>query len=521
MHLSLLLHASSAINAWHRYSRVHTLEVYLFPGCGQNQTRLKVTIVDVSQQAQPKIVSQVYLPGIYRIARLVNGLLRVVVIDSLSYPAAVKIFEKTPPDVVPEPAELDAVFARREAEYEAAIRGQSLADWLPEGEQLDATGHASKISYQCRDFLFPNAPTRAGLMTVFTLDPSRSDAVIERTSVFGKVDAIHATAESLYVATSHRWPEGSHDQEATYVHKLDMSAARHILHRGSGAIPGYLHDDFSMDDFNGYLRVATTSTVNTESSGYWKAPTTIHIHVLQNQQDKLLVIGRTKERPYLGEKIVRARFAGKRAYLATIPDYPFFAFDLSDPHNVREGGWLEVPPDMFYLQPVDDDHVIAVGLDLGRYIWGEIQTVASLFDVSDMAQPKETAKLVVGTYALSTGTWQDHRAFNYFPEHKLLAIPFTKFSHDSQSWTGFKSELRIYGVNVEKGFMEVGALSMSDIYAGRNDRDWNDDTAPLIQRSLLAKDSGRDFVYAVFDDGIRVGDLRDLGTPSATTLFEK
>ena len=143
-------------------------------------------------------------------------------------------------------------------------------------------------------------------------------------------------------------------------------------------------------------------------------------------------------------------------------------------------------------------------------------------DVTDFAKPRQAFTQLVGTaYGWSDATY-DHHAFNYFPERKLLAIPFSDYeASSSDPWGRFTSEVRIFGVDTATGFTQRGAVSMKDVYIQGGSPDWSYYYTPWIRRSVLASDSGVDYVYGVSDAGIRSANLAAPAVPLSTVAFPR
>jgi hypothetical protein len=148
----------------------------------------------------------------------------------------------------------------------------------------------------------------------------------------------------------------------------------------------------------------------------------------------------------------------------------------------------------------------------------------AVFDVSDMTRPRQKFLHVLDSPDASSAAQWDHKAFNFFPEKGLLAVPYTEYSAwagpaDGQAcWGGFISELRVYHVDQDRGITPQGALSLQDLYAQAG-CDWLWYYSPQVRRSVLATDDVNDFVYAITDAGVRVAQLGALGTPLATALL--
>src|SRR5699024_2987267 len=98
-----------------------------------------------------------------------------------------------------------------------------------------------------------------------------------------------------------------------------------IVGTAAGYVEGYLHDSFSLSEYNGYLRVVTTRYDEdyNESNGLYILDGNLQI---------------TGSITYLApdETIRSARFLGDMGYFVTFRQTdPLFSVDLSDPANPR------------------------------------------------------------------------------------------------------------------------------------------------------------------------------------------
>jgi hypothetical protein len=131
-----------------------------------------------------------------------------------------------------------------------------------------------------------------------------------------------------------------------------------------------------------------------------------------------------------GERIYAARFFGDRAYVVTFRQFdPLFAIDMSNPTAPRLAGSLEIPGFSRYLQPIDATHLIGIGQEVAN---GEPSNVqVSLFDVSDLANPKRVGVATVSTgdsFWMTTSEHYDAHQVFYDAATQTLAIPINGFS---------------------------------------------------------------------------------------------
>ena len=213
-----------------------------------------------------------------------------------------------------------------------------------------------------------------------------------------------------------------------------------ITFQAKGAVSGYVLNQFSMDEHNGYFRVATTSWTNGD--------TTNSLLVLNMD---LKVVGKL-EGLAEGERIYSARFMGDRCYLVTFRQVdPFFVIDLANVTEPKVLGYLKIPGFSGYLHPYDENHVIGIGKE-------DNNVKLSLFDVTDVTEPTETAKYIVDASYSDSPVLSDPKAFLFSNQKQLLAIPVaaTNYEHGNYSyWQG----AYIFDASLEKGLTFRGEIT--------------------------------------------------------------
>ena len=217
------------------------------------------------------------------------------------------------------------------------------------------------------------------------------------------------------------------------------SIAKFRLNNGSvnfvaeGAVPGRILNQFSMDEYNGYFRIATTVENNSGGGFVEKA-------IEQRSSNNIYVLGEDMnivgalEDLAPNEKIYSARFMGAKAYLVTFKYVdPLFVIDLSNPQNPVVLGKLKIPGYSDYLHPIDETHLLGIGRDVneledaekihstGAVYYTAIKGIKiAIFDVSDVANPKETFKTVIGGRGTDSEALSEHRAILFDKEKELL-----------------------------------------------------------------------------------------------------
>ena len=493
--------------------------------CGFPST-VKVTLLDVRDDTQPRTIGQYYLPGAYDTSRRIGSSVRIVGNDMMRYPDSVKWWPDVPPLVYQDRAKLSAAFDELMARNEQAIRSAALEQYLPPTRHVLPDGTIKDLPYQCSEFSRSNGPTEPGFVTVSTIDVSTG--TLTRNTIVSNGSVVYASADALYVAAAHYWWWPQPGQKAfTYLHKFDLSQPDRALYLGSGGVEGHIASQFSIDeDVHKNLRVATSifNRVVDLQTSWGRLEVSNRISVLSPQSGNLTLVGQTDDF-FPGEQIYGVRFVGDRGYVVTFRTVdPLSVFDLRDPVHPTKVGELEVPGFSTYLHPIDDSHLLAIG----EYLppdnhWSGRSVQVSLFDVSDASHPVLSFNQLVGSSSAYSDAQYDHKAFTWFPEKQLLAIPFFDWNASAvgpQYWNQFVSGIRVFGVDPAQGISDKGMLSMRDVYQTVSYRNWSWTWAPMARRGMMASSQTDVFVYAVSDAGMRSANLAHLDAPLATVLFD-
>jgi len=201
------------------------------------------------------------------------------------------------------------------------------------------------------------------------------------------------------------------DSITTTIYKVKFEGLK-MLATARGDVPGLLLNQFSLDEKDGNLRVATTFSWSNQRNA---------VYILDEQ---LKVTGALEDLAP-DERIFSCRFMGDTLYLVTFRQVdPLFVIDLSDPTSPRVVGELKVPGFSSYLHPIDAEHLLGIGMENGS-------VKLSLFDVSSPDLPTEVDTLILPGWSTSEALW-DHKAVLYDPETHTLVLPIT--TYDNRSW---------------------------------------------------------------------------------------
>jgi hypothetical protein len=384
-----------------------------------------VSLFDVTDPTSPALLRRSHLEGAVVATRSVDGVARLVITTS---------FDQRLPFVQPNQFGLDeesALERNREIIDESTVE-----DWLPRWFDEDADGAFGPMSQvlPCETVAAPADFAGLGLTWIGSIDVNGDGTPVGSAGIVSTGDTVYASTDNLYVATQNwdwQWggpvplpveegaPETAPVEDPgpppTLIHQFSLDSGTGATYIASGQVEGRLLNQFSMSEYNGDLRVATT----TDDWGGFGDQSESTVFVLRPEGDELRQIssvgGLGKD-----EQIYAVRFIDDLAYVVTFRQTdPLYVIDLADPANPVEAGELKIPGYSAYLHPVGDGLLLGVGQDAtdeGR----TTGTQLSLFDVSDPSNPQRISTLPIGGY--SEAEW-DHKAFLFWPADGTIVLP--------------------------------------------------------------------------------------------------
>jgi hypothetical protein len=400
------------------------------PGVAPSQWlgRTRLLEVDVSDPARMRVLRELDVEGSYLSARLTGATARVIV---RTEPRGLEMPE-TGVTTAPE---------ERRSDWQRSVRRTRTRAWLPSAVMRDRRrGTARRRALvRCRQVRRTQAFSGLGTLTVLTIDMRRGLPAVDADALMTDGDTVYASQDRLYVA-SQRWlaPDASRgeilDQSATGLHAFSTERAGETSYVGSGEVPGYLLNQWSLSEHEGTLRAATTSMPPWNSGARSESA----VRTLKERGGRLVQAG-VAGGLGKGERIYAVRYIGDTGFVVTFRQVdPLYTLDLSDPERPRVVGELKVPGYSAYLHPVADGLLLGVGQDAteqGRRTGVQL----SLFDVSDLAEPVRLDQQPVGPNSY-TAVEGDHKAFLWWAPERLAVIPAVQYSQDFED-TAFAGSL--------------------------------------------------------------------------------
>lgn len=383
-------------------------------------------IYDISNIENPKEIRNVKIEGNYMSSRMIDGNIYFVTNKSIN---AYNVYDK---DI----KELDE------------------NQFKPSYVDTAVSTQEKMIDYN-RIYYFDNIE-QINYLTLGGFSLNNNDEVDIETFL-GAGENIYCSEKNMYVIKS----KNVYDADTRMSFGKDTKIIKFALNNGQidykaeATIDGGINNQFSIDEKDGNLRIATTigKTYNMDNS------TSNTLYILD---EKLQEIGKL-EKIAKGEKIYSVRYVGNKAYVVTFKEIdPLFVIDLSNPRNPTILGELKIPGYSTYLHPYDENHIIGFGYDTkpNSSNTGVIRDglKMSMFDITDYSNPKEMFSIKIGDNRTNSILASDHKALLFSKEKNIIAFPITSSSITSKSVGGTKYGAQIYDIDLEKGFKLRGEI---------------------------------------------------------------
>ena len=454
----------------------------------------KVTVLSVETLAAPQVVREIYLEGQYVTGRKMEGRFHVVTSS------------RTPGPEMELSADTAMGRENLKTANELEIRAQSFTDLVPRFAVRQGSVEETGPMVTCDSLYTSQNSQGRNLLNVTTLGLNEDNSV-KTVSIASPPGIVYASKQSLVVATYLpdywvNWEDGGYPEAVSVLHKFSLGKDSPV-YQATGKVKGAVHNQFSLDEEAGVLRVATTT------NGWWnnldnEEPAN-HFFTLGEEEGLLTGLGSiTGIAP--NERITSARIEKDRAYLVTFRQIdPLFTIDLKDDAHPKVMGELEVTGFSEYIHPMSDGKLLTIGVDGNN--WGQWGLALSLFDVQDMENPSLLHRTV------QPGAWSEaqneHKAFNYFPPKGVLAIPVSGDHYDSGSWSYFTG-LEVWDVSLGTGFTSRGLVNHHSFVEETSNGYY--DYASVVHRSVIIGD----VIFSISGAGIKANSLNDLNVEYAS-----
>lgn len=355
--------------------------------CSADQ-KTAVAIYDITDRANPVLFSEFSQDGYYNTSRLIGDVMYLI-----SNKGSYYIYRNSIGDF----------FASKD-------------DFIP---CIEVDGVSSQIPAE--NICVIGEPSGSQFTVVSAID-IKSGQPVNTLSILGETQTVYCSSKNLYLTREHY-----NGKDLLTVTKIALNGGEFDI-TAQGEVKGHLLNQFSLDEYNGNLRLAVTNYIEKEEDGSWVYNTENAVYVLN---EDLELIG-SVDGLARGERIYSARFMGEKIYMVTFKETdPLFVIDASDPTAPKVLGELKIPGFSNYLHPFGEDMLIGFGEDIEFN--EEFNSTKrkglklSLFDVSDPTNPIEVDTVTFGDAYSHSDAQYDHKQILFDAKRSLFGFPMNNY----------------------------------------------------------------------------------------------
>ncbi len=284
---------------------------------------------------------------------------------------------------------------------------------------------SEKEPMKLSDISYGASPSESGYLVISIIDVENAKKTTDTKAVFGAGTDMYCNKKNMYI-TMNEWQwngfkdNSEHIDTKTQIVKVNFSEGD-IKFTAECEVPGNTHNQFSMDEKDGNLRVATTSYNE-------KGNEVNNLFVLDENLNKIGEVTGFAE----DESIKAVRFMGDMAYIITYEETdPLFVIDLSVPTNPQMKGEVKISGFSSLLVPVDENTLLGIGYSTEAGEFSEVTDGVkfALFDISNPQKPAVLDSYVL-KYATSDAQY-NHHALLVNPQAGYYAIPYQRWDYEN------------------------------------------------------------------------------------------
>lgn len=322
-------------------------------------TDTRVTTYDITDPEKPEKAGEVTQSGSYTSSRLTDGHLY--------------------------------LFSQYSVDVTSGITPKDEKDYIP---------YVNQQMLEADDIYLPPFSQAYMYEVVSSVDIAKPGEIQDSKAIFSDGGELYVSNDNIY------WYETQWSEKTETVIKRISYKDGKLKAEASGKVDGYINDSFSIDEYDGYLRVVTTDD---ETNG---------LYILDSKMKEVGSITGLAE----GEQVYSARLLGDTGYFVTYEQTdPLFSVDLSDPKNPKIIGKLKIPGFSEYLHFYGENLLLGIGMDVDEDGFTTNGVKLSMFDISDSSDVKEIQKYTLEN-VYSAAVMYDYKAVLIDPEKNVIGF---------------------------------------------------------------------------------------------------
>ena len=322
-------------------------------------TDTRVTTYDITDPEKPEKAGEVTQSGSYTSSRLTDGHLY--------------------------------LFTQYSVDVTSGITPKDKKDYIP---------YVNQQMLEADDIYLPPFSQAYMYEVVSSVDVAKPGEIQDTKAIFSDGGELYVSNDNIY------WYETQwSDKTETVIKRISYKGGK-LKAEASGKVDGYINDSFSIDEYDGYLRVVTTDD---ETNG---------LYILNSNMKEVGSITGLAE----GEQVYSARLLGDTGYFVTYEQTdPLFSVDLSDPKNPKIIGKLKIPGFSEYLHFYGENLLLGIGMDVDEDGFTTNGVKLSMFDISDSSDVKEIQKYTLEN-VYSAAVMYYYKAVLIDPEKNVIGF---------------------------------------------------------------------------------------------------
>ena len=311
--------------------------------------------------------------------------------------------------------------------------------------------NSAEKSLSLKDICIVNDSNSESFLIVSEIDLLSKENTVVSKAIAGAGINIYCNENNLYIANSiwddqnqaHRLKDISPILKFnTEIYKIDITSG--IKFTAKATVSGAVNNQFSMDEYAGNFRIATTAS-DEKSNDINK------LYIFDSSLKKLGEIeGFAK-----GESIQAVRFSGNTAYVITYENTdPLFVIDLSNPQEPKIKGSVKISGFSTNLIPISSNQLLGIGYadDNANPYTDGIKFV--LFDVSNPQKPTVLDSKVINNCASEA---QDNHKAILVNGKSSFVIPYEDVKSENEYTVNLKAgaiafEVKDNKINISKKY---------------------------------------------------------------------
>lgn len=272
----------------------------------------------------------------------------------------------------------------------------------------------------------PETDSPSQYLVMTSTDIKTPDRIADSKALFAGYGELYVSNENIYWYEVSSGYDGFGWEYSTLIRKISYKEGR-LEAVAKGSVPGTIDDSFSIDEYEGNLRVVTTDE---NANG---------LYILGPDLEETGRIDNLAK----DEQVYSARLMGDMGYFVTFRNTdPLFSVDLSDPENPQILGELKIPGFSDYLHPYGEERLLGIGMDADEETGATGGVKLSMFNVSDPSDVHEEHTLILEN-VYSADVLYDYKAALIDPDRNIIGF---------SAYRGAQEIYYVFSYDADKGF---------------------------------------------------------------------